>query len=145
MPFDVSTFDVDMYNKILSRGLSRGVGSRDNTMCIEAAICTVMGLPHGDDPGCVTPSVMSFKVRLNDSRWSSPEARAQGLYQLGLAQLDSLGVVDSVEFAKAISNSTIRVLIPTLFRDVLSGHSNCMAAADICAMKPTADAAYAAA
>ena len=97
--FDIGTFDVKLYDKIIARGLSTGVGRRDGQMCIEAAICTVLGLDHGDDPKCVAASVRSFKISLNDSQWSSTEARAAGLRDLGLAQLGSLGVVDDLAAA----------------------------------------------
>lgn len=48
MKFDIQTFDVAEYHRLLDRGLSQGVGKRDGQMCIEAAICTVLGLDHGD-------------------------------------------------------------------------------------------------
>ena len=69
--FDIATFDVAQYHALLDRGLSQGMGHRDGQMCIEAAICTVLGLPHGDDPQCVSFAVRSFKVSLNDCPWSS--------------------------------------------------------------------------
>ena len=64
------------YDAVIARGLCQNVGQRDGQMCIEAAVCTMLGLPHGDDPGCVSAAVRSFKIRLNDSAWSSPAARA---------------------------------------------------------------------
>src|SRR6266702_1211962 len=70
--FDVSTFNVKEFDRILSCGLSNGLGIRGSQVCIEAAICQVLGLPHGDDPGCVADSVRRFKIALNDASWSSP-------------------------------------------------------------------------
>src|SRR6516164_1788792 len=49
--FDIKTFDVTKFDRILSAGLSSGLGERGGQVCIEAAICQTLGLPHGDDPG----------------------------------------------------------------------------------------------
>ena len=49
--FDVKTFDVRMFDDILAKGLSLGLGVRGEQVCIEAAICQTLGLKHGDDPG----------------------------------------------------------------------------------------------
>lgn len=140
---------VAKFNAILSRGLCTGMGSRDGQMCIEAAICTVLDMPHGDAPVCVTPAVRRYKIRLNDSRrWLSPESRADGLRALGLAQIGSAGVVDGTEFSRRLSEQTIRVLIPDLFRR-FTDRPEMLAAADRCEKEGTrqaaADAAYAAA
>ena len=132
MNFNIETFNVKLYDQIIARGLSDGIGERDGQMCIEAAICTVLDLPHGDDPGCVAESVRAFKIRLNDAKWSSAEARANGLRDLGLAQLGSLDVVDDSEFAGRLSGMTIQKLIPALFRECLSNFPDCLAAANRC-------------
>ena len=116
--FRVEDFDVKQFDSILSRGLSGGLGRRDSQMCIETAICTVLNLPHGDDPKCVSNAVRLFKISLNDAPWSSPKARAKGLRNLGLAQLGSLGVVDDVEFVVRLSKKIISSLLPKLFRAV---------------------------
>jgi hypothetical protein len=139
--FDVNTFNVSAFDAILARGLSYGLGETNGQMCIEAAICSVLGLPHGDDPGCVASVVRSFKISLNDSSWSSEKARAKGLRDLGLAQLGSKGVVDDVEFATRIAEKTIRVLVPMLLREVAGKDSKCMAAADRCEKEGSEDAA----
>ena len=148
MQFKVESFDVGKFDVILGRGLSAGVGVPDGQMCIEAAICATLGLAHGDDPGCVANAVRRFKINLNDSKWSSPEARAKGLRDLGLAQLGSLGAVKDSDFAAGISKRTIQVLIPKLFRELFQDNKELLAAADRCereASKNAADdAAYAA-
>src|SRR5882762_3359604 len=83
------------FDKILERGLCTGVGTRDGQMCIEAAICAALDLPHGDDPQCVEPAVRAYKIALNDAPyWVSPASRAKGLRDLGIAQIGSRGVVD---------------------------------------------------
>ena len=141
MNFNLKSFDIAKYDSILSRGLSKGMGKPGKQVCIEAAICETLGLPHGDDPQCVAESVRRFKIRLNDSDWSSPAARAQGLRDLGLAQLGSLGVVDDEEFAKRIAEKTIRVLLPKLFREVFPENQECLAAALKCEQEGTKEAA----
>jgi hypothetical protein len=141
--FDISTFDVPEFDKILSLGLSHGQGERGKQVCIEAAICQTLGLPHGDDPGCVSEAVRRFKICLNDSPWSSPTARAAGLRDLGLAQLGSLGAVLDDEFTERITGKTIRVLIPMLFREIFTD-KKCLEAADRCEREGTKEAADAA-
>lgn len=118
MNFDVATFDVKKFDRFLARGLCQGVGAPDAQMCIEAAICATLDLPHGDDPKCVAASVRHFKIALNDSSWSSHIARAQGLRALGLAQLGSKGVVDDTAFTTTLQRRTIQILIPHLFRQI---------------------------
>lgn len=122
---------VSKYDSYLSRGLSCGLGDRDGQMCIEAAICASLGLPHSDNPKCVAESVREYKIALNDSAWSSPEARAKGLRDLGLAQLGSLDSVNSHSFIEFLIEKHIRVLIPTLLREKLI-HTGCLKAADRC-------------
>ncbi len=81
-------------------GLSNGLGKPEpGQMCVEAAVCYALGLPHGDEPGCVSASVRKFKIRLNDSSWSTNEARAKGLRRLALAQLGSKNILNETEFA----------------------------------------------
>ena len=141
--FDVKTFNVAQFDSILSKGLSQGLGHRHTgEMCIEAAICTVLDLPHGDDPGCVAKSVRSFKISLNDRNWSSPQARAQGLRDLGLAQLGSLGVVSDVEFVFLVAKKTIQRILPPLFRSFHRAEFDLVA--ERCEKEGTKEAAYAA-
>ena len=110
---------LNKFDEALSRGLCIGKGTRDGQMCIEAAICYALDLPHSDDPKCVTPSVRNFKIRLNDSsRWKSPDSRAMHLRALGIAQVGSAGVVNSREFSEQIAKRIIQVLIPKLFREL---------------------------
>jgi hypothetical protein len=98
-----------LYNKILKKGLSDGICDSKGRVCIEAAVCIATGdtpisaykslrgngyedkydaeYELSDRPTCVDVGVASFKVGLNDVAWSSPQARAKGLYDLGIAQL----------------------------------------------------------
>jgi hypothetical protein len=98
---------------VVAAGLVSGVGTPGpGTGCVEAAVCYALGLPHGDDPGCVAPSLRRLKIRLNDSRWSSNQARAEGLKRLALVQLGSLGVVDDAAFRRRVIDMTIRKAVP---------------------------------
>jgi len=98
-------------------GLSEGVGNPiPGQMCVEAAVCYALGLPHGDDPGCVSPALRSLKIALNDKNWSSSLARAKGLRRLALVQLGSVGVFDDTEFMRRVSEMTIRRMVPMALR-----------------------------
>src|SRR5437867_3929861 len=102
---------------LLSHGLVAGLGRQQpGQMCVEAVICCALDLPHGDDPGCVIPSLRSLKISLNDKAWSSNQARANGLRRLALAQLGSLGAVDDAEFRRRVIDMTIRKVVPLALR-----------------------------
>jgi hypothetical protein len=82
-------------------GLVSGLGTPEpGNMCVEAAVCYALGLPHGDDPQCVSIVVRALKIQLNDSNWSSNEARARGLRKLAVLQLGTKDTLDENEFAK---------------------------------------------
>lgn len=57
----IPPFNLPLYNAIFARGLCHGVGERGGQMCVEAALCEALGLPHADDPMCVIQSVRSYK------------------------------------------------------------------------------------
>ena len=137
-------FDIKKYDEVIARGLCSGVGKSDGQMCIEAAICYALDLPHGDDPGCVTKAVRQYKIELNDARWSSDNARAAGLRDLGIAQLGSLEVVNDIAFSTLLAEKTIRVLIPQLFRDIFTD-PELLAVADTCESEGSIQSANAAA
>lgn len=102
---------------IVDAGLVHGVGSPiAGKMCVEAAVCFALGLPHGDDPGCVSAPLRRLKIRLNDSNWSSNTARAAGLRRLAVAQLGSKGVLDDAEFVRRVIEMTIRRSVPAALR-----------------------------
>ncbi len=94
-------------------GLSHGLGDPvPGQMCVEAAVCYALGLPHGDDPACVSPVLRRLKIGLNDRPWSSPQARAHGLRRLAVAQLGSAGAIDDGEFMRRVAEITIRKAVP---------------------------------
>jgi hypothetical protein len=94
-------------------GLCSGVGKPiPGQMCVEAAVCYAMGLPHGDEPTCVSPAIRKLKIILNDANWSSNKARAKGMRRLAIIQLGSMGAVDDVEFTTRVSEMVIRKILP---------------------------------
>jgi hypothetical protein len=104
-------------------GLVSGMGKPvPGQMCVEAAVCYAMGLPHSDEPTCVSPVLRKLKIRLNDSSWSSNEARTKGLRRLALVQLGSAGVLDDRAFSKRCVELAIRKYVPMALRSAASVH-----------------------
>ena len=99
--------------EVVDAGLSKGLGDpTPGKMCVEAAVCYAMGLPHGDSPTCVGPQVNEFKIALNDSsQWESPKSRARGLRALAIAQLGS-SQINQGEFSERVAKKTIELLLP---------------------------------
>src|SRR5271157_203867 len=103
--------------EVVDAGLASGVGYPvPGQMCVAAAVCYALGLPHGDDPGCVAPALRALKIRLNDAVWSSNQARARGMRRLAVAQLGSTDVLDETEFVRRIADHAIRVSAPKALR-----------------------------
>ena len=137
---------------VVDQGLVSGLGKRiPGQMCVEAAVCFAMDLPHGDEPTCVSPALRRLKIGLNDSQWSSPQTRAQGMRRLAIAQLGSAGVLDDVEFTRRVAEMTIRVVVPSALEAAAQVHPQVehqvalKAAAQVCREEGTAEAARAAA
>jgi hypothetical protein len=98
-------------------GLVRGLGKAiPGKMCVEAAVCFAMGLPHSDNPPCVSPALRRLKISLNDAGWSSELARANGLRELALLQLGTAGVLDEVEFTERVVLLVINKYLPLILR-----------------------------
>jgi hypothetical protein len=120
----------DIAAKVLSvidAGLVSGIGEADKNgrgipgrICVEAAVCEAFGLPHSDDPQCVSRAVRALKIRLNDQNWSSPMSRAKGLRRLGIAQLGSRDTIDDKAFAKRVAELAIRKMVPIALRAAAS-------------------------
>lgn len=125
MPNEIK-IDESIAKKVLDTvdaGLSNGLGTPvPGQMCVEAAVCYALGLEHGDDPKCVSPSLRSLKIRLNDSAWSSNEARAKGLRRLALAQLGSLDTLDERLFVENVIKLVIGVYVPIALRNTAEIH-----------------------
>ena len=129
---------------VVDAGLTHGQGEpKPGHMCVEAAVCYAMGLPHGDDPECVSRALRSLKIRLNDSNWSSDQARAKGLRRLAVAQLGSRDALDDQEFVRRVVELAIRKSVPAALRSAASCHPNpkhqaeLIAAAERCEAEPT--------
>src|SRR5687767_6383521 len=117
-------------------GLSSGMGEpKAGFMCVEAAVCYALSLPHGDDPGCVAQPLRRLKIRLNDAAWSSNEARAQGLRRLALAQLGSAGVLDDREFVRRVVDMTIRRTVPRSLRAAAKANPKFADRLEACAVR----------
>jgi hypothetical protein len=132
----------------VNAGLVYGLGNPiPGQMCVEAAVCYAMGLPHSANPPCVSPALRDLKIVLNDSNWSSNLARTNGLRKLALLQLGTDGVLDEVEFAKKLSLLVINNYLPPILRKVnLSQEADaCEQAKDLDTARDAARAAYAAA
>jgi len=129
--------------EVVDAGLVKGMGNPvPGEMCVEAAVCYAMGLPHGDQPSCVSPALRQLKIRLNDARWSSDVARSRGLRRLALAQLGSAGNLDEREFAKRCARLAIQTSVPVALRaaaSIASGErkEKLLAAAATCEQNPT--------
>jgi len=128
---------------VVDAGLVRGVGEPiPGQMCAAAAVCYALGLPHGDEPTCVSSAVRRLTIRLNDARWSSPQARARGLRRLAIAALGSRGVLDEIEFGSRVARLAIQTCVPTALRAVAQRHAGeqrarLLHAAELCERDPT--------
>lgn len=133
---------------VVDAGLVYGVGKPEpGKMCVEAAVCYAMGLPHSDKPTCVSPSLRALMVWLNDSSWSSKDARAKGLRRLAVAHLGSAGVLDEKEFIRRVVDLAIRKYVPIALRAAAKIHpdshhkTKLLDAATRCEKEGTDDAA----
>lgn len=128
---------------IVKAGLVSGVGNPvPGEMCVEAAVCFALGLPHGDDPPCVGSAVRSAKIALNDAEWSTNEARAKGMLRIAVAQLGS-NEIDQAEFSRRLAEKTIRQILPVTLRRLKT--PTCDEAATRCENEGSEAAAWAAA
>lgn len=129
--------------EVVDAGLVDGIGEPiPGRMCVEAAVCYALGLPHSDEPTCVAPAVRWLKIKLNDARWSSPRARARGLRRLAVASLGSAGALDEVEFVNRVARLAIQTCVPTALRSVAQRHAGkqrerLLQAAELCERDPS--------
>lgn len=106
---------------VVDHGLVAGLGQPiPGQMCVEAAVCYAMGLPHSDKPTCVDQHLSQFKISLNDmSFWSSKKARAIGLRRLAIAQLGTKDQLDINVFANSVREYLIKKVLPSVIPDEL--------------------------
>lgn len=145
---EITKAHIDRIHTLLDQGLTKGLGDPvPGMMCVEAAICYALDLPHGDDPGCVAQSIRTLKIGLNDSAWSSNKTRAEGMRRLAIAQLGSKDVLDESLFVTRVARLTVRLIVPAALRAAaawLPGEQSmalCMAALK-CEGDPTAENAH---
>jgi hypothetical protein len=133
---DITRAHAETIVELLGHGLVKGIGVQTRgKMCVEAAVCYALGLPHSDDPGCVSPSLRQLKIRLNDANWSSPMARADGLTRLALAQLGSKDVLNEPAFIQRVVDVTIRRVVPISLRAVAQMHPDYATTMEACAVQ----------
>lgn len=65
-------------------------------MCVEAAVCYALGLPHGDEPTCVDEVIRRYKITLNDNKWSSNAARVASYGKDDVLLLASTKIAEDV-------------------------------------------------
>ena len=105
--------------ELVNAGLVSGMGEpTPGKMCVEAAVCFALGEPHGDKPSCVGEAVRRFKIGLNDARWSSNEARTEGMREIAIAQLGS-DTIDQAEFSRRLVLRTIQTFVPIALRAIV--------------------------
>lgn len=104
--------------EVVDAGLISGVGHpKLGEMCVEAAVCFAMGLPHDDDPPCVSDEIRRFKIQLNDSgSWSSNLARGKGMRRAAVAQLGSAEVGFEVFYRSIVDQTVAFFADPTLYK-----------------------------
>jgi DNA polymerase III gamma/tau subunit len=103
--------------EVVDAGLCSGKGVPiPGQMCVEAAVTFALGEEFSDEPSCVSDALRQFKIKLNDSNWSSNAARAKGLRRIATAQLGTKDTLDEVEFATRLSMLTVKVVIPKALR-----------------------------
>lgn len=87
--------------------------------CVEAAVCFALGLPHGDQPPCVHPALINFKIGLNDlTLWSSDKARGKGMRRLAVAQLGSKEKFNGKVFADELLRVSLIETLPRIAKSL---------------------------
>ena len=115
-PINEST--VSSLLSVVDQGLTKGLGSPvPGHMCVEAAVCYSLGLPHSDDPLCVAPSLRKLKIQINDANWSSNAARAKGLRRLAVAQLGTKDTLNEKEFAERVAIMLVKTTLADIVED----------------------------
>lgn len=110
---------------LVGAGLVSGLGQPvPGQMCVEAAICLAMGDAWGDTPTCVGDADRQFSITLNDTTWSSPEARAKGMRSLSIAQLGSaeLSAAQTLEWVRLLSLGVVNRIVPIALRAAAAIH-----------------------
>ena len=130
-------------------GLCSGLGQPvPGKMCIEAVWAFVNGEPLNDEASCKHDAVRKFDITLNDSRWSTNDARAKGMRRLSIAGLGSTEI-DGGKFAELVAIGTVQRIVPIALRAAASTYpehaAKLEAAAIVCETVKTRDEAIVAA
>jgi len=88
-------FDKAIYDEYCSRGLVAGIGNEEGSVCIEAAFSLAAGYGFQDRPSCVNGDLNDLLINMNDSNWYTDTDRSEGLYKLGLAQLNTVHLTNN--------------------------------------------------
>lgn len=141
--FEITEPMVQQILSVIDKGLTSGLGVPvPGKMCVEAAVCYALGLPHSSDPGCVAEPVRWFKIDLNDSAlWKSPQSRANGLRALAIAQLGSSSI-DASAFSQLVREGVVKTVLSEMIRSLAKVdeckeyRTDLVAAADGCKNSP---------
>lgn len=118
---EITKEHVDRINDYLDAGLPVGLGSRERgRMCVEAVVSVVTQNKLTDRPVCVASSIRDLAVTLNDSKWSSNQARAEGLRRFAIAQLGTYGKIDENEFSRRVAKFATQTCVATALRAAAS-------------------------
>jgi len=110
--------------RVVDAGLVNGLGKPEpGHMCVEAAICYALGYEHDDQPQCVAACIRRYKIRINDAKWSSDEARTKGMRRAAIAQLGSSGI-NQREWADYVIEQVIRRILPLSLRRAAEKHKD---------------------
>jgi hypothetical protein len=96
-------------------GLVNGIGEpKPGHMCVEAAVAYSLGYQFNDQPKCVTESLISTKIYMNDSKvwygknWGQSDdpkvakIRSHALRRIAIAQLGSRGIISNKQWELAL-------------------------------------------
>ena len=90
--------------------LSKGLGTPESH-CVMAAVSLAIDGQLSDRPTCVHAADRAFAIGINDARWSSDQARAEGMLPLALAAMGTAGT-DRTAWVRAVAEGTIRRVVP---------------------------------
>jgi len=102
--------DLKKLRELFDRGLVDGIGDEQQT-CIEGAVSLACGFGITAIPPCVAEPDRIWAVTINDAPWSSPAVRAEALWPVALAQIDTVNI-DRASWVARVVDGTIRRVLP---------------------------------
>lgn len=100
----------EQLEEIFARGLVSGIGTEEQT-CLEGAIGLVMHGRLNSNPSCVADPDRTWGIVINFAKWSSPQARAEALLPVALAQIGTAGT-DRARWVELVALGTARRVLP---------------------------------